>query len=58
LQPGDGVASVLKAIKRAKKKIEIVIFRFDQAEIERALEDAAERGVFVHALIAYTNSWR
>lgn len=55
VQPGDGVASVLKAIKRAKKKIEIVIFRFDQAEIERALEDAAERGVFVHALIAYTN---
>jgi cardiolipin synthase A/B len=55
VQPADGAAPVLKAIKRAKKKIEIVIFRFDQAEIEHALEDAAERGVFVHALIAFTN---
>jgi cardiolipin synthase len=55
VQPGDGAAPVLKAIKRAKKSIEIVIFRFDQMEIEHALEDAAQRGVFVHALIAFTN---
>jgi phosphatidylserine/phosphatidylglycerophosphate/cardiolipin synthase-like enzyme len=32
-----------------------VIFRFDRIEIERALEEAVTRGVFVHALIAYTN---
>jgi cardiolipin synthase len=55
VQPGDGAAPVLNAIKRAKKSIEIVIFRFDQTEIEHALEDAAQRGVFVHALIAFTN---
>ena len=55
VQPADGAAPLLKAIKQAKKSIEIVIFRFDQADIERALEDAAERGVFVHALIAFTN---
>jgi phosphatidylserine/phosphatidylglycerophosphate/cardiolipin synthase-like enzyme len=55
VQPADGVAPLVKAIKRAKKSIEIVIFRFDQAEIEHALEDAAQRGVFVHALIAFTN---
>lgn len=55
VQPADGAAPVLKAIKQAKKSIEIVIFRFDQAEIEHALEDAAQRGVFVHALIAFTN---
>src|SRR2546421_7003060 len=55
VQPTDGVAPLLKAIKDAKKSIEIVIFRFDQAQIEAALEDAAERGVFVHALIAFTN---
>lgn len=55
VQPADGLAPLLKAIKGAKKSIEIVIFRFDQAEIEAALEDAAERGVFVHALIAFTN---
>jgi cardiolipin synthase A/B len=55
VQPADGTAPLLKAIKRAKKSIEIIIFRFDQAEIEHALEDAAQRGVFVHALIAFTN---
>ena len=54
-QPADGTAPVLKAIKQAKKSIQIVIFRLDQAEIEHALEDAAGRGVAVHALIAFTN---
>jgi len=54
-QPADGTAPLLKAIRQAKKSIEIVIFRFDQADVEHALEDAAERGVFVHALIAFTN---
>jgi len=54
-QPADGTVSVLKAIKQAKKSIEIVIFRLDQADIEHALEDAAGRGVSVHALIAFTN---
>ncbi len=55
VQPADSVAPVLKAIRRAKKSIEVVIFRFDQAEVEHALADAAERGVLVHALIAFTN---
>lgn len=55
IQPADGVAPLVKAIKRAKKSVEIVIFRFDQAEIEKALIDAVARGVFVHALIAFTN---
>lgn len=55
IQPGDGVEPLVRAIKRAKKSIEIVIFRFDDSAIERALMDAVERGVFVHALIAFTN---
>jgi len=55
VQPADGLAPLIKAIKRAKKSIEIVIFRFDQTELEHALEDAAQRGVFVHAQIAFTN---
>ena len=55
VQPGDGMAPLLKAIKQAKKSIEIVIFRFNQAALERALVDAVQRGVFVHALIAFTN---
>jgi cardiolipin synthase A/B len=43
------------AIKKAKKSIDIVVFRFDRAEIEAGLKDAAERGVSVSALIAYAN---
>lgn len=54
-QPADGAAPVVKAIKQAKKSIQIVIFRMDQPEIAHALEDAAGRGVAVHALIAFTN---
>ncbi len=55
VQPGDGTAPLIQAIKSAKKSVEIVIFRLDQADVERALEDAAERGVAVQALIAFTN---
>jgi phosphatidylserine/phosphatidylglycerophosphate/cardiolipin synthase-like enzyme len=55
VQPGDGIAPLLRGIERAKRTVEIVIFRFDRGEIERALEDAAKRGVFVHALIAHAN---
>ena len=55
VQPGDGIADLVKGIEKAKKSIEILIFRFDRADIERALENAAKRGVLVHALIAHTN---
>jgi phosphatidylserine/phosphatidylglycerophosphate/cardiolipin synthase-like enzyme len=55
VQPGDGATSLVKAINKAKDRVEIVIFRFDRSEIEKALVSAVSRGVFVHALIAYTN---
>jgi phosphatidylserine/phosphatidylglycerophosphate/cardiolipin synthase-like enzyme len=55
IQPGDGVDRLIKGIRKAKKTVEIMIFRFDRPEIERALIDAVERGVSVHALIAFTN---
>jgi cardiolipin synthase A/B len=55
IQPGDGVDRIIKGIRKAKKSVEIMLFRFDQPEIERALIDAVERGLFVHALIAFTN---
>jgi phosphatidylserine/phosphatidylglycerophosphate/cardiolipin synthase-like enzyme len=55
VQPGDGVAPLVEAINGAKVRVEIAIFRFDRGEIEKALANAAARGVFVHALIAYTN---
>jgi phosphatidylserine/phosphatidylglycerophosphate/cardiolipin synthase-like enzyme len=55
IQPGDGVKPLIEAIDGAEERIEIAIFRFDRGELEKALTRAAERGVFVHALIAYTN---
>ncbi len=54
-QPDDGIAPLLLAIKRAKKTIDIVIFRFDRVELEKALAAAVGRGVVVRALIAHTN---
>jgi phosphatidylserine/phosphatidylglycerophosphate/cardiolipin synthase-like enzyme len=55
IQPDDGLMPLLKAIRRAKKSIDIVIFRFDRVELEKALEAAVTRGVVVRALIAHTN---
>ena len=55
IQPDDGLTPVVKAIKTAKKTIDIVIFRLDRAEIEKALRTAVDRGVVVRALIAHTN---
>jgi hypothetical protein len=45
IQPQDGIAELLSAIKSAKQTIEIVIFRFDRAEIEAAVKAALHRGV-------------
>jgi cardiolipin synthase len=55
IQPDDGIAPLLLAIKRAKKTIDIVIFRFDRVELEKALAAAVGRGVVVRALVAHTN---
>jgi cardiolipin synthase A/B len=55
VQPGEGLASLLSSVEGARKSIEIVIFRFDEQTLELALAAAVRRGVFVHALIAYTN---
>jgi len=55
IQPDDGLAPLLQAVRHAKNKIDILIFRFDRAELEKALEAAVGRGVVVRALIAHTN---
>src|SRR2546423_4934144 len=55
IQPRDGVAPLLAAIKKSKTSIEVLIFRFDRDDIEQALHAAVRRGVRVHALIAHTN---
>jgi phosphatidylserine/phosphatidylglycerophosphate/cardiolipin synthase-like enzyme len=55
VQPDAGLEPILAAIRRAKKSIQILIFRLDRPEIERALVEAVGRGVAVQALVAYTN---
>ena len=55
IQPEDGLAPLLQAVRHAKNKIDILIFRFDRSELEKALEAAVARGVVVRALIAHTN---
>lgn len=55
IQPEAGIKPLLSAIKGAKKTVDIVIFRFDRAEIESSLKSAVERGVEVNALIASAN---
>ena len=55
IQPKDGIMPVIRAIQRARKSLDILIFRFDRGDIEKALLNAVSRGVAVRALIAYTN---
>jgi len=55
IEPEEGIAPVLTAIKQAKKSVDILIFRLDRVDIARALEAAVARGVNVRALTAHTN---
>ncbi len=55
-QPEAGPGPILAAVRRAKKTIDIVIFRFDLKKMERELRAAVDRGVAVRALIAHTNT--
>lgn len=55
VQPEDGIEPILNALRSAKKSIQILVFRYDRNEIERALLEAVQRGVTVQALIAFTN---
>lgn len=54
-QPEAGIRPLLAAVRRARKTIDIVIFRFDLKDLEQELEAAVKRGVAVRALIAHTN---
>jgi cardiolipin synthase len=55
VQPGDGLMPIVRAIHAAESSVEILVFRFDRTEVERALAAAVARGVSVHALIAHTS---
>jgi phosphatidylserine/phosphatidylglycerophosphate/cardiolipin synthase-like enzyme len=54
-QPEAGTRPLLAAVRRARKTIDIVIFRFDLEDLEQELDSAVKRGVVVRALIANTN---
>ena len=54
IQPGDGVDAWLKDTQGQEERRDHDL-PLRPAEIERALIDAVERGLFVHALIAFTN---
>ena len=53
--PADGKKPLIEAIESAKKSLDLVVFRFDLKEVEKALEAAVPRGVNVSALIARTH---
>lgn len=55
IEPADGVSPLIAAIKRAKTRVEMAIFRFDRTDLETALRAAAKRGVKVTVLIAFAN---
>lgn len=55
VQPDDGIGPLVEAVKAAERRVDILIFRFDRPSLEKALEDAVDRGVVVRALIAHTN---
>jgi len=53
--PVDGLARVVRALRKAKESVCVTIFRCDLPEIEKALGAAVARGVSVRALIAENN---
>jgi phosphatidylserine/phosphatidylglycerophosphate/cardiolipin synthase-like enzyme len=55
IQPEAGLPPVVRAIRTAKKSVDVVIFRLDREEVEKALGSAVQRGVTARALIAHTN---
>ena len=55
IQPDDGLNPLVRALRQAKRSIDIVVFRFDRKELEKAIAAAVARGVTVRALIAHTN---
>ena len=55
IQPEAGLAPVVRAIQRARRSVDIAIFRTDREEIEKALGAAVQRGVKVRVLVAHTN---
>jgi phosphatidylserine/phosphatidylglycerophosphate/cardiolipin synthase-like enzyme len=54
-QPDHGIAPLLAALHGAKRTVDLVVFRFDLQQLEKAIAATVQRGVAVRALIAHTN---
>jgi phosphatidylserine/phosphatidylglycerophosphate/cardiolipin synthase-like enzyme len=55
-QPDNGIFPILKAIRKARRTIDVHIFRLHYRDIEKALAAAVSRGVVVRTLIAHTRA--
>jgi phosphatidylserine/phosphatidylglycerophosphate/cardiolipin synthase-like enzyme len=56
VEPRDGIAPVVSAIRKARRSVDIGIFRLDRGDVAKAIKAALERGVPVRTLIAHTNT--
>jgi phosphatidylserine/phosphatidylglycerophosphate/cardiolipin synthase-like enzyme len=56
VQPETGLAPVIQALRRAKRTIDVAIFRLTRRDLEEALAAAVARGVKVRALVAHRNN--
>jgi cardiolipin synthase A/B len=55
VQPDTGLAPTLRGIKKAKRSLDVLIFRLDRKDVIEALTAAVKRGVDVRVLTANTN---
>jgi cardiolipin synthase A/B len=55
VQPDDGVYPVLQAIRKARRSVDMYVFRLVYKEVEKALAAAVARGVVVRTLIPHTS---
>jgi phosphatidylserine/phosphatidylglycerophosphate/cardiolipin synthase-like enzyme len=55
VEPEDGIAPIVEAIRAARESIDIGIFRLDRGDVAKALKEAVARGVAVRTLVAHTN---
>jgi cardiolipin synthase len=54
IQPDDGFEPVIHAVRKAKTRVDILVFRLDREDLIKAIGEAVGRQVPVHALIAHT----
>src|SRR5438874_3644297 len=55
IQPDSGLAPTVRGIKKAKRSLDVLIFRLDRDHVIDALTSAVARGVDVRVLTANTN---